>query len=77
MKIRVKLFNQLRRFGPDGQSAFSIQLPEGSTVGDLLAHLNIPSDIPRTVLVDGRRVDQQANLLPDGEVVMMSLIEGG
>jgi len=77
MEIQVTLFNQLRCYGPGGHSVFSIHLSSGSAAGNLLQFLNIPSTVQRTILINGRRVDETALLSPGDEVVMMSLIEGG
>jgi hypothetical protein len=77
MELKIKLFNQLRCYGPVGRSVFSFHVPNATTVGSLLKLLNVPVTVPRTVLVNGRRVDETASLSRGDEVVMMSLIEGG
>jgi sulfur carrier protein ThiS len=71
------LFNQLRTYSPDRRFVFSIQLPRGASVGDLLEELDIPSTVARSMLLNGRRIDEKALLSPGDEVVLMSPIEGG
>jgi sulfur carrier protein ThiS len=77
MEVAVKLFNQLRTYSPDRRFVFSIQLPRGASVGDLLEELDIPSTVARSMLLNGRRIDEKALLSPGDEVVLMSPIEGG
>lgn len=77
MEVTVKLYNRLRDYAPDEKNVFSIRLPEDASVDALLQRLNIPASVQRTLLVNGRRVDENATLSTGDEVVMMSLIEGG
>ena len=77
MKVTLKLFNQLRSYAPREKGIFRQTLPTGATVNDLLTQLKIPATVQRTVLVNGRRVDDHAPLCADDEVVLMSPIEGG
>jgi sulfur carrier protein ThiS len=77
MIVTVKLFNQLRSYAPSGERIVRQPLPTGASVNDLLKQLNIPATVQRTILVNGRRVDDGAALSADDEVVLMSPIEGG
>ena len=77
MKVIVKLYNELRRYGPDDRTVFPIQLPREASVGEVIKRLGVPPAVPRTVLINGRRVDDQAPLAEDDEIVLMSPIEGG
>ena len=56
MKVEVKLFDLLRRYAPDNQNVFHVQLQPGVSVGELLEKLQIPPSVRRIVLVNGRRV---------------------
>jgi len=77
MEVTVKLYNRLRDYAPGNDNTFSIRLPVGAQLNDLLQRLNIPPTVQRTILVNGRRVDEKATLFTGDEVVMMSPIEGG
>ncbi|MDJ0783195.1 MAG: MoaD/ThiS family protein [Desulfosarcinaceae bacterium] len=77
MMVTVKLFNQLQRFAPAGQGVFEERLPSGASLNDLLRQLKIPATVPRTTLVNGRRVADDAQLAANDEIVLMSPIEGG
>jgi sulfur carrier protein ThiS len=77
MEVEVKLFNLLRRYSPCGQTVFPVQLPLGASLKGLLRRLGIPPAVQRIVLVNGRRVGEEALLSPDDTVVLMSPIEGG
>lgn len=77
MKVEVKLFDLLRRYAPDNQNVFHVQLQPGVSVGELLEKLQIPPSVRRTVLVNGRRVEDKTLLSSDDTLVIMSPIEGG
>jgi molybdopterin converting factor small subunit len=77
MKVTVKLYNRLRDYAPDENNVFSLQMPHGAPMGQLLQRLNIPNSVQRTILINGRRGDENTVLSPGDEVVMMSPIEGG
>ena len=79
MTVHVKLFALLRRYhpGPNRSTPLSIALPEGSTVADLIALLNLPDDIVRAAFVNGEKLPLDT-LLHEGDLVsMFSAVVGG
>jgi sulfur carrier protein ThiS len=77
MQIRVRLYAELvRQFG-NGQRERTIELPDGSTVGSLLASLAAP---PEMHVIVGRNgsLATRATLLADGDQLeLMTAMEGG
>ena len=70
MNIEVKVFSIFKQYLnqtpiPDGAGVLGI--PEGSTVSQVLAVLNIPGDLEKVCLVNGRTADQDA-VLKRGDV---------
>lgn len=56
MTIQVKLFNSLTKFsGPQGPQ-FEMELPVGTTVGELIDKLRLPHKEVFLVLVNGRDI---------------------
>ncbi|RMF92711.1 MAG: MoaD/ThiS family protein [Candidatus Schekmanbacteria bacterium] len=77
MKIRVELFANLIKYAPEGKKKFTIELNNGSTVGDLFEYLNIPEEERKIVIINGRH-SQNDTVIEDGaEVVIMTPVEGG
>ena len=79
MTVQVKLFALLRRYhpGPNRSTPLSITLPEGSTVADLIALLNLPDDLVRAAFVNGEKLPLDT-LLHEGDLVsMFSAVVGG
>jgi len=77
--VEVRLYATLNRCGPERKmgEAVHCQVPEGTTVGDLLAHeLNVPLNEVKTVFVNGvsRAFDY---VLADGERVAAFPAVGG
>ncbi len=88
MKVYAKLFanlvqlvpEQIRERYPQGIRAgtpLEIELPEGSTLADLVDHLALPRDKVRIVYVDGRAKKLDHRLVAGNEVGMFPPIGGG
>jgi len=74
MKVKIKLFATLRKFGPDEQI---IDLPENSTVEDAINLLNLPERFPLLKIVNGEHRPPK-HLLKDGdELALFPPIAGG
>ena len=79
MRITYKLFAMLADYLPrehQGQkrdgNELSIDVPEGTTLSELIARFPLPEKLVHLVLVDGKYVepgDRAGRVLRDGEVV--------
>ena len=79
MKVRVLLFGTLRKYvsGYDSKNGFEIDIPDGSKVRDLLAHLGIPkSEIP-VITIDYRMAVLDDELADKTQVNLLQLAHGG
>lgn len=79
LKLKVRLYGMLGRSikGYDHLSGLDIQLPEGSTVHDLLVHLDVVSKRVGMVVMDVKPVQAQT-LLEDGALIkILQPISGG
>lgn len=79
IKVQVMLRSVLARYRPDPQDRqpFTVELPAGSTVRDLLASLGVPEEIARLVFVDHVRSDPAAVLREGAAVDVFPPIAGG
>ncbi len=79
MKIRVKLFAALCRYFGDAVPGvpFEVELPEGSTMADLVSQLNLPREEVKVFFVNGRARPAEWPLEPGDEVGIFPLIAGG
>ncbi len=70
MKIRVILFGTLRKSFPvhDPIYGMEVEIPEGSTVGDLISHIDLPAKKFGMVSMDGNLV-KAGNLLKENAVL--------
>ena len=70
MKIQVILFGTLRKSFPDHDPVhgMEVEIPEGSTVGDLIAHIDLPAKKFGMVSMDGHLV-KTGNLVQENAVV--------
>ncbi len=67
MKVVVKLFANLRDFGPKYQE---LELPENTNLEDLVKKLGIPIDYPMIKLINGDFADFKT-LLKEGDTVSL------
>lgn len=70
MNVEVRLFATLASFlPPTGRGgAALVDVPDGSTVRDVIRHLGIPSELERVTLVNGHDAEP-AHPLRAGDVV--------
>lgn len=78
MRIKVKLVNRFREYGQNKLSKNNYLEVEGNyTVKDLLKYLNIPQEVNKLVLVNGRDVDEDKELADGDKVVIYNMVAGG
>ncbi len=79
IKLEVALFATLRRYNPYGESSdpFTIQLPVGSTVEQVLNELKIPVKESKQVFVDNVRREKDYVLQDGQRVAVFPPIAGG
>ena len=79
MKVRVKLFATLRDLFPHlgiGEP-MEVEMPDGSTVADLIARLQIPRNEVKLVYVGGRLKGDEYVLQDGDEVGIFPPVGGG
>lgn len=88
MQIQAKLFatlvplvsDRIRERYPQGiraGSPLAIELPDGSTLADLVDHLGLPGDKVRVIFVNGKVEQRDHVLAPGDEVGLFPPIGGG
>jgi sulfur carrier protein ThiS len=77
MTIKVRLYAELARRLGGGQRLRAVELPAGSSVGDLLAALDVPSQGGLIVGRNGKLADRSEALSDGDEVELMTAMEGG
>jgi molybdopterin converting factor small subunit len=74
MTVKVKLFATLRSFGPEEQV---MEIPENSTIQDLIERLKLPEKIPLLKVVNGEHRNLTHPLKEGDEVALFPPIAGG
>ncbi|MGD8385877.1 MAG: MoaD/ThiS family protein [Desulfobacteraceae bacterium] len=79
MRLRVRLYGTLARdlLGESGVSELRVELPNGSRVRDLLAHLGIPSGGGEVVIGNNRVLSPEARLRDTASVSVFQALAGG
>jgi molybdopterin synthase sulfur carrier subunit len=79
MRIRVKLFATLGRRIAGGAAGdlFPVEVPEGSTIADLIHQLNLPQEEVKVTFINARTRPLDWPLQPEDEVGIFPPIGGG
>ena len=79
MKVEVKLFATLAKYLPGGEDGGSAtaEVPDGSTVGQLIRRLGIPDGMPRIVLINGLDADPEQPLHDGDALSVFPPLAGG
>ncbi len=79
MNIRVKLFATLgrRMAGGTAGDLFAVEIPEGSTIADLIHRLDLPQSEVKITFVNARVRPLDWMLQPEDEVGIFPPIGGG
>ncbi len=79
MQVRVKLYATLSRYDSNAAPGipFEIEVPDGSTVTDLVNELKLPREEVKLFFVKGRARPIDWPLEPGDEVGIFPLIGGG
>ncbi len=79
MQINVKLFASLQRYRPDAFAGevFPVELPDGSTLADLVTHLEVRANEVKVMFVNGRARAEMYRLQDGDEVGIFPPVGGG
>ena len=76
MMVNIQLFAGLKKYAPDNSGQFELEMPEKSTVGDLLEKTGIPSDLHIVYFLNGRHAEPDTSL-KSGDTLSVHLAMGG
>ena len=79
MKVKVKLFGTLRLHAPDydPSQGLVVEIPDGATVKDLLAHLEILETRGAAVIASGRVLKADDKMQDGSSLDVFQSIQGG
>lgn len=79
MRVQLLLYASLAKLlPPQGTgNAFTMEVEEGSSIGDLLALVKVPEDSPRIIFVNGRHAEADRELANGDRVAVFPPIAGG
>jgi molybdopterin synthase sulfur carrier subunit len=77
MKIHVDLQSYLDQYAPGDDPRFSLDLPDGATVGDVLRKLGVPGEQAAVLTLDDEAVDFSRQLKEGDRVTVIPPVAGG
>ncbi len=79
MRVEVRVFATLRRYFPDlgvGEPLY-LDLPEGTTAGQLMARLGLPAEEVKVIMRNARQVEPDEVLRDGDRVAFIPPVAGG
>ena len=77
MRLSVEFQTYLDQYSPNGENEFTYEMPDGSTIGDMLRKLQVPPELSAVIAV-GDSAATTDHLLSDGErVTVIPPVSGG
>jgi sulfur-carrier protein len=77
MKVDVRLFSILRRYGPPDGSPAVLDLGAAACLEDALIHLGIPDDVEMVIVINGRPGQRETPLKEGDRIVLFPPVAGG
>lgn len=75
MQVRVVLMGALKAKSPEGGT---VDVPEGATIDDLLAKLDVEPEAVQTVMVNGKPIrDRTTVISSEDELTLLPPVGGG
>jgi molybdopterin converting factor small subunit len=76
MRVRVKLYGDLKKYAPGDHNEFSMSLEQEATLSSVCKMLPIQKS-DHIILINGRRPDENEKLVDGDTLVFMPQISGG
>jgi sulfur carrier protein ThiS len=77
MKVSVEILTSSELLLPDGEKRATIELPDGSTVQDVMRALGATDDTPWNASIDGQLVYADTTVGAGAKVLVFAPIQGG
>lgn len=77
MKVRVQLESYLDQYAPGDDAKFSLDLPDGATISDLLRKLGVPAEQAAVLTLGDEAVDLAQSLKEGDRVTVIPPVAGG
>ena len=77
MKVRVQLESYLDQYAPGDDPRFSLDVPDGATVGDVLRKLGVPTEQAAVLTLGDEAVDIAQQLQEGDRVTVIPPVAGG
>jgi sulfur-carrier protein len=79
MKIELRLFASLSRYLPEqgGGNFCAMEIPEGTTISDLLRRLGVPVEVRKIIILNGVHAGESQTLTEGDRIGVFPPVAGG
>ncbi|MGB9700550.1 MAG: MoaD/ThiS family protein [Thermodesulfobacteriota bacterium] len=77
MEVKVKLYGELEKYGPNQKEKFSVQLPPGTQIKELMDYLKIPAHQVMLIIKNGIKAKEDDLLKNGDDIIFLPIVGGG
>ena len=77
MKVRVEFQTYLDQYSPTGDNVFAYEMPEGSTIGDMLRRLQVPPELSAVIAVGDEAATIEHTMSEGERITIVPPVSGG
>ena len=77
MKVRVQLESYLDQYAPGDDAKFSLEVPDGATIAEVLRKLHVPLEQAAVLTLGDEAVDMTQQLKEGDRVTVIPPVAGG
>ena len=77
MKVRVEFQTYLDQYSPNGDNVFTYEMPDGSTIGDMLRRLQVPPELSAVIAVGDEAATIDHEMSEGERITVVPPVSGG
>lgn len=77
IEVKVKLYGELEKYSPNQNEKFSVQLPDGACLKELLDFLKIPAHQVMLIIKNGIKAKEEDFLKSGDDIALLPIVGGG
>lgn len=77
IEVTVKLYAELEKYSPNQKDKFSVHLPDGSRLKELMDFLKIPAHQVMVIIKNGIKAREEDFLNNRDEIIFLPIVGGG
>lgn len=77
IEVKIKLYGELEKYSPNRKEKFSVQLPDGTCLKELMDSLKIPAHQVMLIIKNGIKAKEEDFLKNGDDIILLPIVGGG